>query len=523
MSLFQNSDVISLDNFSVSETNFNDCIKINFSLDSDYNNVIKKGSGYFILARDIGIVKIYYKEDSGATINFYYISHEKTGMIKIDGNINCNNCNISDYTAQISNCDTWSQNHIDSNGNFHILLYGEEAAIVRFGQDKDSNGTFDDFNNIAYFYISCYDKSAYKSYGNLNVNVNVIDCNQYSGGYDYEDTVSLPNIKFKSSISFYNVKYDIDYPYKSSDNMYAIGVDFYIIGDNVSKDKFKVYVEYANDNGYGVSNYELGFLAKRFKNSEGFSVEHYGINSGEEHLIYYKTIYYSGNFSDFTLFNGKTFKIYAVTADNIKISNSELQITIPENGIKALELPQIAEIKGIIPSLKWKNVNNAKGYFLKVKDILIDSYYQRVFRKEKIFFTGLSNNAFDFRNVASMKIPSGKYSVEIYAYDSDIAIDSSNINTNFVNIATFKKLIDFKYPIPAKNIFSSGWHLLGAVKDYNIAEVKDTFPQLKTVWKWKDNSWAIWSPDTTVIEFVNNYGISLIEEIREGEGFWVNE
>ena len=69
---------------------------------------------------------------------------------------------------------------------------------------------------------------------------------------------------------------------------------------------------------------------------------------------------------------------------------------------------------------------------------------------------------------------------------------------------------------------SSGeWKLCSLPLDTSLNVEK--FSSVKTVWKWKDNSWAIWSPDATVIEFVNNYGISLIEEIREGEGFWVNE
>jgi hypothetical protein len=68
-----------------------------------------------------------------------------------------------------------------------------------------------------------------------------------------------------------------------------------------------------------------------------------------------------------------------------------------------------------------------------------------------------------------------------------------------------------------------GWNLKALPVKDNIT-VEDIFnvDGINTVWKWKVNSWKIWSPNQSIMNLINNYGIGIIAKISTGEGFWVN-
>jgi len=49
------------------------------------------------------------------------------------------------------------------------------------------------------------------------------------------------------------------------------------------------------------------------------------------------------------------------------------------------------------------------------------------------------------------------------------------------------------------------------------------FGTVSTIWKWTGNSWQIWSPDANITSLIGGYGISTIQSIEKGEGFWVKQ
>jgi hypothetical protein len=69
-----------------------------------------------------------------------------------------------------------------------------------------------------------------------------------------------------------------------------------------------------------------------------------------------------------------------------------------------------------------------------------------------------------------------------------------------------------------------GWNLLSIPVDKSV-EVAG-LSNIVTVWKWKGDKWAVWSPDESLMEIINKYisqGIvEPLETINPGEGFWVN-
>jgi uncharacterized protein YkwD len=72
--------------------------------------------------------------------------------------------------------------------------------------------------------------------------------------------------------------------------------------------------------------------------------------------------------------------------------------------------------------------------------------------------------------------------------------------------------------------FSKGWSLKSLPVKNDNSEPITSFnnKNISTVWKWSKDKWKIWSPDTATTNLIKNYGISLINSISYGEGFWVN-
>jgi hypothetical protein len=65
----------------------------------------------------------------------------------------------------------------------------------------------------------------------------------------------------------------------------------------------------------------------------------------------------------------------------------------------------------------------------------------------------------------------------------------------------------------------SGWNLLGIGVKLSSSE----FSAAKTLWRWTGASWEVWSPESTIINLLNQYKITIANEIKGGEGFWVNK
>jgi hypothetical protein len=70
-----------------------------------------------------------------------------------------------------------------------------------------------------------------------------------------------------------------------------------------------------------------------------------------------------------------------------------------------------------------------------------------------------------------------------------------------------------------KIVLSSGWNLVGC----GIKLEANEFGEAKTLWQWTGNSWKVWSPQNAIMNLLNQYKIEIADEIKAGEGFWVNK
>jgi hypothetical protein len=70
---------------------------------------------------------------------------------------------------------------------------------------------------------------------------------------------------------------------------------------------------------------------------------------------------------------------------------------------------------------------------------------------------------------------------------------------------------------------TEGWHLLSTGKSIKSSEFENLFPAIKTLWKWENNKWAIWTPSASIQNLLQSFEIPLADNILSGEGFWINK
>lgn len=79
--------------------------------------------------------------------------------------------------------------------------------------------------------------------------------------------------------------------------------------------------------------------------------------------------------------------------------------------------------------------------------------------------------------------------------------------------------------IPTDTVINlaGGWQLV-SLKNNSTVSVASVFNDTKvaTVWKYTDGGWEAYSPDTDLMKTITDAGISKLDTIDPGEGFWVN-
>lgn len=120
---------------------FPDCIKISFTHPADFDYL--NGEGYFLLARGIGIVKLYFKRtESQSEVTFEYLDHNQFEKHTFAGNVVKSGVPAEGLHVQTSNM-LWITNNVtDSAGAFSLQAYGPDI-ILRVGEDADNDGIFD--------------------------------------------------------------------------------------------------------------------------------------------------------------------------------------------------------------------------------------------------------------------------------------------------------------------------------------------------------------------------------------------
>jgi hypothetical protein len=71
-------------------------------------------------------------------------------------------------------------------------------------------------------------------------------------------------------------------------------------------------------------------------------------------------------------------------------------------------------------------------------------------------------------------------------------------------------------------MINNGWNLVGIGKNIKASET-ESFSSIKSLWQWNGSNWKVWSPQNAIITLLNQYKIEIADEIKAGEGFWVNK
>ncbi len=70
-------------------------------------------------------------------------------------------------------------------------------------------------------------------------------------------------------------------------------------------------------------------------------------------------------------------------------------------------------------------------------------------------------------------------------------------------------------------VVKKGWNLTGTYLN-NVLITNFSTNSISTIWKWENNSWKVWSPNTKIMEIISSYGLQPISGFSAGDGFWIN-
>ena len=132
-------------------------------------------------------------------------------------------------------------------------------------------------------------------------------------------------------------------------------------------------------------------------------------------------------------------------------------------------------------SLKQQQING--GYYYKY-DLVKNKYFIDV---------SCSNNGITTQQLANIL---------------DMPLDNSQYNVIDINNTTQE--------VNNTIVFSKGWSLAGAFKDINLTNIQCKDSQIRSIWKYQNNSWLL---HTTL---QNSLSLDDFNSIKTAEGFWVD-
>ncbi len=97
--------------------------------------------------------------------------------------------------------------------------------------------------------------------------------------------------------------------------------------------------------------------------------------------------------------------------------------------------------------------------------------------------------------------------------------------TNGFWIETLNNLsieIDGNIPENSTLTIQAGWCLLSFPVNDNISVDSFQNDNISTIWKWSGNTWQIWTPDTSLKQVIENFGLKSFDLINATDGFWIN-
>jgi hypothetical protein len=172
---------------SVNNTPFPDCARVTVD-SSDHDDESLKGSGYFMVARNVGIIKMAFNRNTGSTVVFEYQDHGQQDSHKLCGTLSSSpGWSGEGLVVQLSNCDGAVSSPVNANGHFIISVSGAETTL-RVGYDDDRNGVFDQAQYPSYpkeFRVNCLSGEVTTSAADMTLQVMVgDDCETIDGDGD---------------------------------------------------------------------------------------------------------------------------------------------------------------------------------------------------------------------------------------------------------------------------------------------------------------------------------------------------
>jgi len=128
-------------NQTIDSTVFDECIKVSID-DSLNSNGYLRGTGYFILAREVGIVKIVFTRSDESTVLYEYLTHSPLPQNTLSGTVYFSTAPVEGILVQLANADWGTRSITDSSGNFSIDAYGPDV-VLRLGYDQNNDYVFD--------------------------------------------------------------------------------------------------------------------------------------------------------------------------------------------------------------------------------------------------------------------------------------------------------------------------------------------------------------------------------------------
>jgi hypothetical protein len=143
--------------YTVNDTMFTDCIRVTVDNTQDRDEFLR-GSGYFILARNIGIVQMVFNRDDGSTALFEFQEQGLQTSYKMCGTLSSTTGgSVEGLVVQLSNCDDAKRCDVAMDGAFTMNAFGPDV-VLRVGYDNDGNGEFDSEQPPDYpqeFHVNC--------------------------------------------------------------------------------------------------------------------------------------------------------------------------------------------------------------------------------------------------------------------------------------------------------------------------------------------------------------------------------
>ncbi len=129
---------------SINGTEFNNCVRVEIDTSNDTNSYLR-GSGFYIVAEGVGIVKLEFVRVSGEKCLYEYVESKKLARHNISGKIVVSQALIALYgmpVVQISTSSWGNRSTVNSDGSFSLQVYGPDI-LLWVGFDKDGNYQLD--------------------------------------------------------------------------------------------------------------------------------------------------------------------------------------------------------------------------------------------------------------------------------------------------------------------------------------------------------------------------------------------